>query len=245
MSTTSSRPVSRRRAGDPTADCHLCPVRARIRIKSDHFLSQWSRARVNIEYRISFDRSVYSVPYAMTGELIEVRSTAMAGRSFTRAEELAALQIKSADNIVNRRFISLALPVALFAARGAYPQTIPKPDTSSHQAQFVAVDKRVRLEVIDWGGNGPPLIFLAGLGNTAHVFDTFAPKFTTSHHVYGIARRGFGKSSGRKTTHWPDSISSCIAAARRCGGGAEVRSGDARIVVYKVSTDLERGNDNV
>jgi pimeloyl-ACP methyl ester carboxylesterase len=39
------------------------------------------------------------------------------------------------------------------------------------------------------------LVFLAGLGNSAHVFDKFAPKLTAAHHVYGITRRGFGASS--------------------------------------------------
>ncbi len=48
---------------------------------------------------------------------------------------------------------------------------------------------------MDWGGTGRPLIFLAGLGNDAHVFDSFAPKFTQHNHVYGITRRGFGASS--------------------------------------------------
>jgi len=57
------------------------------------------------------------------------------------------------------------------------------------------VDEDVKLEVLDWGGSGRPLIFLAGLGNDAHVFDNFAPKFTAHHHVYGITRRGFGASS--------------------------------------------------
>jgi non-heme chloroperoxidase len=68
-------------------------------------------------------------------------------------------------------------------------------DPSPHKVQFVPVDKGVRLEVLDWGGNGPPLVFLPGLGNTAHTFDTFAPKFTDRHHVYGITRRGIGSSS--------------------------------------------------
>jgi pimeloyl-ACP methyl ester carboxylesterase len=36
---------------------------------------------------------------------------------------------------------------------------------------------------------------LAGLGNTAHVFDGFAEKLTDSYHVYGITRRGYGASS--------------------------------------------------
>ena len=68
-------------------------------------------------------------------------------------------------------------------------------DPSSHQVQFVTVEDNVRLEVLDWGGAGRPLVLLAGLGNTAHVYDDFAPKLTAKYHVYGITRRGFGASS--------------------------------------------------
>src|SRR6202046_6926 len=66
---------------------------------------------------------------------------------------------------------------------------------SPHIVQFVLVDKDVKLEVLDWGGSGTPLIFLAGAGDTAHRFDGFAPQFTTQRHVYGITRRGSGASS--------------------------------------------------
>src|SRR6202012_2582417 len=69
------------------------------------------------------------------------------------------------------------------------------PDTTPHQIRMVSAEKDVTLEVVDWGGDGPPLIFLAGLGGTAHDFDGFAEKFTVRHHVYGITRRGFGASS--------------------------------------------------
>jgi non-heme chloroperoxidase len=68
-------------------------------------------------------------------------------------------------------------------------------DPSSHSVRFATVDPGVRLEILDWGGSGPPLVLLAGLGNSAHVFDGFAPKLTASNHVYGITRRGFGASS--------------------------------------------------
>ena len=68
-------------------------------------------------------------------------------------------------------------------------------DPSPHSVQFVTVDKNVRLEVLDWGGSGRPVVLLAGGGNTAHVFDEFAPKLTANYHVYGITRRGFGASS--------------------------------------------------
>jgi non-heme chloroperoxidase len=70
-------------------------------------------------------------------------------------------------------------------------------DPSPHKVQFVSVAPDVKLEVLDWGGNGPPLVFLAGLGFTAHCFDEFALNFTTHHHVYAITRRGYGVSS------WP------------------------------------------
>ena len=63
------------------------------------------------------------------------------------------------------------------------------------KSTFIAVDKNVKLEVIDWGGSGRPLVLLAGLGNNAHVYDQFAPKLTATYHVYGITRRGFGASS--------------------------------------------------
>ena len=70
-----------------------------------------------------------------------------------------------------------------------------QPDVSPHKVQFVTVEEGVRLEVLDWGGSGRPLIFLAGNGDTAHSFDSFALKFTSQNHVYGITRRGFGASS--------------------------------------------------
>ena len=68
-------------------------------------------------------------------------------------------------------------------------------DPSPHTIQFITVEKNVKLEVLDWGGAGRPLVLLAGLGNSAHIFDKFAPKLTTTYHVYGITRRGFGASS--------------------------------------------------
>jgi pimeloyl-ACP methyl ester carboxylesterase len=68
-------------------------------------------------------------------------------------------------------------------------------DPSRHQIRFVTVEEGVRLEVLDWGGSGRPVVLLAGSGNTAHVFDDFAPKLTDCCHLYGITRRGYGASS--------------------------------------------------
>ena len=66
----------------------------------------------------------------------------------------------------------------------------PKP-----QVQFIDVGDGVKLEVLDWGGVGRPIILLAGSGNTAHIYEEFAPKLTDTGHVYGITRRGYGMST--------------------------------------------------
>ncbi len=64
--------------------------------------------------------------------------------------------------------------------------------------QFIDLEPGATLEVLDWGGQGEPLLFLAGLGNTAHVYDNFAHHFTKDYKVYGLTRRGYGASSQPK-----------------------------------------------
>jgi non-heme chloroperoxidase len=66
-------------------------------------------------------------------------------------------------------------------------------DSSPHQVRWITVDSSVKLEVLDWGGSGPPLVLLACYLST-HVYDEFAPKLTDRFHVYGITRRGIGAS---------------------------------------------------
>ena len=78
----------------------------------------------------------------------------------------------------------------------------PRLTHTPHKVQMVTVEPGVQLEVLDWGGSGKPLIFLAGAGDTAHRFDGFAPQFTGQHHVYGITRRATGASSQSCTDQW-------------------------------------------
>ena len=85
-------------------------------------------------------------------------------------------------------------------------------DPSSHVSQFVAVGQDVRLEVLDWGGTGRPLVLLPGGGDTAHVFDDFAPKLTSDFHVYGITRRGFGESGFAPLTAGSDTFGDDVLA---------------------------------
>ncbi len=89
----------------------------------------------------------------------------------------------------------------LALATAAAAQT--KPDTwtdpTHHKVGFVNVTPTVKLHYLDYGGTGPTIVFLAGLGNTAHAWDDFAPAFTDRFHVVALTRRGFGES-----THPPD-----------------------------------------
>ncbi|MEO8660573.1 MAG: alpha/beta hydrolase [Bryobacteraceae bacterium] len=97
--------------------------------------------------------------------------------------------------------MSLRLGVAAFACGMGF--ALPT-------VQFVEVERGVRLEVVDWGGHGRPIVLLAGGGETAHVYDEFAPKLTTDFHVFGITRRGFGESSKPKTGYAAESLANDV-----------------------------------
>jgi pimeloyl-ACP methyl ester carboxylesterase len=89
------------------------------------------------------------------------------------------------------------VPLFACATAKSVPVSAKVSSPSLHQVKQVKVADSVALEVLDFGGQGPALVFLAGLGDTGHIFDTFAPEFTGSHHVYSVTRRGLGSSS------WP------------------------------------------
>jgi non-heme chloroperoxidase len=97
--------------------------------------------------------------------------------------------------IVNGRFTTIVKPAPVTPTEPDKQGPVGWHDASPHSVQFVTVDKDVKLEVLDWGGTGLPVVLLTGLGNTAHIYDDFAPKLTAQYHVYGITRRGYGASS--------------------------------------------------
>ena len=106
-------------------------------------------------------------------------------------------------------FVAIAVPL-----RAQQPAAWKDP--ASHSTRFILVAPDVRLEVLDWGGTGRPMVLLAGGGDTAHVFDDFAPKLTRDFHVYGITRRGFGESSFAEVTSgaatWGDDVVAVLDA---------------------------------
>ena len=89
----------------------------------------------------------------------------------------------------------LALWVALSAASVSGLAQVAWGNPSPHTQRLVAVGPAARLEVLDWGGAGRTLVLLAQLGQTAHIYDDWAPLLARSYRVVGITRRGYGESS--------------------------------------------------
>lgn len=151
----------------------------------------------------SLDQSIDPFRRVSPGDPIPVNSVTLAHADFKLSVDAMHLTyqgklsrdaalIKGTATRFNRSF-SLEL-------RRATKETAYQFTPVNHRAQFINVDTNVNLEVLDWGGSGRPLILLAGLGDTAHDFDTFAPRLTASYHIYGITRRGFGASSAPPPT---------------------------------------------
>jgi non-heme chloroperoxidase len=90
-------------------------------------------------------------------------------------------------------------------------------DPSAKRVRFIAVpgnaSEDIRLEVIDWGGHGPPLLLLAGLRESGHVYNDLAPRLTDRFRVIALTRRGHGASSRADTaTYVLDTLAADIRA---------------------------------
>ncbi len=94
------------------------------------------------------------------------------------------------------RFLWLGVPMMTIAlAVGAQSD---ESDKSPHKSGFITVN-RVKLHYLDWGGKGDTLLFLHGMGGSAHHYDDFAPRFTNEFRVFGLTRRGHGESEMPET----------------------------------------------
>ena len=86
-------------------------------------LSEWSRARVNIDYHITFDTNYYSVPYNLVQELVEVRSTPTTIEIFHKSQT---------------RGVTLALHTAM-----GTPSRLPSIARVRHQAHLEWIPSRM------------------------------------------------------------------------------------------------------
>ncbi len=67
-------------------------------------------------------------------------------------------------------------------------------DPAPHTVSSIRGEAGVKLELLDFHGSGPPVLLLAGLGDSAHVWDDWAGALTSRFHVWALTRRGFGAS---------------------------------------------------
>lgn len=105
-------------------------------------------------------------------------------RSLRRAGALAAAVLWAAG---------LCPLAAEAAATGAAASAGCVPDGAG--ADSFCVVNGLRLHYVDWGGNGPAIVLLAGLGDSARIFDDFARLLNKGHRVIAMTRRGYGQSA--------------------------------------------------
>ena len=116
-----------------------------------------------------------------------------------RTAELGLARLAAATSVVVLLLVGVG-------ARGAHPLF-----ASGAQDGFATVNG-LRLHYIDWGGAGPSVLFLTGLGDSADTFDALARRFTDRFHVWGLTRRGQGQSDKPKSGYDPRTLAGDIRA---------------------------------
>ena len=82
-------------------------------------------------------------------------------------------------------------------------------NSTDPKSGFVHVNG-ISLHYLDWGGHGPTLIFLTGMGCSAYIFKGFAPRFTDRFRVLALTRRGQGDSDYPESGYDADTLTEDI-----------------------------------
>lgn len=89
-------------------------------------------------------------------------------------------------------------------------------DRSPHEISSIAVERNVRVEVLDWRGGetkeAPTLFLLPGLGASAHSYDEVAPMLAEKYNVLAMTRRGANGSSTPDHGYDPARLSQDVLA---------------------------------
>ena len=67
----------------------------------------------------------------------------------------------------------------------------------NYKEGFVESDK-VKLQYLDWGGDGQVLVLICGLGDTPFLFEDLAGQLSSHYRVIGYSRRDHGKSESKE-----------------------------------------------
>jgi pimeloyl-ACP methyl ester carboxylesterase len=66
-----------------------------------------------------------------------------------------------------------------------------------YEEGFVESNK-VKIQYLDWGGDGEVLVLIPGLGDTPFLFENLARQLSPQFRVIGYSRRNHGKSEGKE-----------------------------------------------
>lgn len=111
------------------------------------------------------------------------------------AEQVAAANLSNIDH-----------DEIIFHDSDSRNDTLKKHKYSDYKSSHLIVNG-ISLHHVDWGGSGEILLFLPGMGHTAHIFDEFAPLFSDRYRVLGLTRRGHGRSGQPDSGYDADSLS--------------------------------------
>lgn len=86
----------------------------------------------------------------------------------------------------------------------------PEPNSSMlkenrYKEAFVKTDN-VKLQYLDWGGDGQVLILICGAGDTPFLFENLAEQLSSHFRVIGYSRRNHGKSESREDKYDNESL---------------------------------------
>lgn len=96
-----------------------------------------------------------------------------------------------------RRLCVVVCSVVLsLSAWGGPKPSLPREGEQRCTSRGVGLDSRclvngVNLHFVDWGGTGGDLVLVAGLDDSARVYDELAALLRQHHRVIGVTRRGF------------------------------------------------------
>lgn len=111
-----------------------------------------------------------------------------------------------------KQLFFLAIIYLVFSTHLSYSQeTLHK--SSKLEEQFIQLNTGVKLEYVEKGDvTGVPVIFLHGLSDSWHSFESMLPHLPASVHAYAISQRGHGDSERPPGGYHPKDFAADVAA---------------------------------
>ena len=98
---------------------------------------------------------------------------------------------------------------------------------AAYEDRFFTTPAGLRLHYLDWGGDGPPMLFIHPTGFHAHVWDSYAAHFRDRFRCLAVDTRGHGDSDRPGVYSWDamaGDVEALADAIRRVADGDAVFS---------------------